>query len=81
MKKGRLLNVSELEHLTDCKIRKLYAKLVAIMIVTGSISLLIGQPFVNGLALLISSVMLAAMTLGYRQIKLICKAFKLMLKR
>ena len=81
MKNGRLRNVSELEHVTDCNIRKLYAGLVAVMIVAASVSLLIGQPFVNGFVLLISAVMLVAMTLGYRQIKIICKAFKLRLKR
>jgi uncharacterized membrane protein HdeD (DUF308 family) len=81
MKNGRLRKVSKMERVADCIVRIVYAGLVAVMIVTASIILLTGQPFVNGLVLLISGIILAAMSLKYRQIELIWKVLKLRLKR
>ena len=80
MKNNRLRKVSKMERVTDCIVRIVYATIVAVMDVAASVSLLIGQPFVNGFILLISAIVLAAMALRYRQIELILKEFRVRLK-
>jgi hypothetical protein len=81
MKNESLRKISKIERDAECIIRKLYAGLVAIMIVAASVSLLIGQPFVNGFVLLTFGILMATLTRKYRQIELNLKAIKLRLKR
>jgi hypothetical protein len=81
MKNGCLRKVSKMERITDCIVRILYAGLVVVMVVIASVSLYNEQPFVNGFVLLISAIMLGALTLKFRQIELIWEKFKLRLKR
>lgn len=81
MKNSRQRKAPKMEKMTDCNIRKLYAGLVAVMIVAASITLSFGQPFINGCALLISAIILATISLRYREIELIWKTCKLHLKR
>jgi len=66
---------------TECNIRLWCTRLAAIMGISGAISLLIGQSFVNGLILCVSAIALMSMALGYKQIDLLCKAVRMRLKR
>ena len=81
MKKEYLRKDTKMERITNCIISVLYSGLVSFMIVVASVSLLIGQPFVNGFILLISAILLAAIALRYREIELFWKSCKLRLKR
>ena len=78
--KKRINKATELEQLTNCIIRLLFAGLVAVMIISASAIFLTGQTFMAGLALLFSSIILAALILGYKKIELFCKEFRLRFK-
>jgi hypothetical protein len=73
--------VGNIERTTNCIIRLLLAVLVFIIITVASFSLLSGQPFVNGLSLLVTAITLSAMAMGYRKVELIWKAIRIRLKR
>jgi Mn2+/Fe2+ NRAMP family transporter len=81
MRKDHLGKNTKSEHKIDCIIRILSAFLASVLAIVASLSLLLGQPFINGVILLVATVVLLSMALGYQQIELIWKGLKVRLKR
>jgi hypothetical protein len=65
----------------ELDIRFFCARFAAVMGILGAVCFLIGQPYVSGVTLCVSSIVLMAMSIGYKQIDLVCKWIKMRLKK